>query len=80
MSVSRKLDQKGNVLMFSESFWSAFAYFYFVLHTICLIEVVDVVLFGKPQITFFLLVFAGCYYLNREIYNLYLYLKKIDWR
>jgi len=57
--------------MNTESFWEIFAYFCFIVHTFCLVELVDIIYFKKLLLTSFLLTFAGCYYLNQKVYKLY---------
>lgn len=53
-----------------EKFWSYFAYFYFAVHTLCLIELIDMILYEKPYITIFLVVFSICCYYNYKLYKL----------
>jgi hypothetical protein len=57
--------------MNTDSFWEILAWGFFIANTLCVLELVDVLLFKKPFITFFLIVFAGCYYINRKLYKKY---------
>jgi hypothetical protein len=57
--------------MKAEKPWELFAIFCFIVHTLCLVELIDVLLFKRPFMTFFLIIFAGCYSINRKIYKKY---------
>ncbi len=56
--------------MDTDNFWKNLAYFIFAVHTLCLIELIDVAFFGKPLITFFLITVGICYVINLKIYKL----------
>jgi len=58
--------------MKTESFWELFAYLCFIIHTLCLVELIDVIYFKKLYLTLFIIVFAGCYYFTQKIYKIYL--------
>jgi len=49
-----------------------FACIFFVANTLCILELLDIIFFGKPYITLFLYIFAGCYYFNLKLYKMYL--------
>jgi hypothetical protein len=55
--------------MKTDSFWEILAWIFFIANTLCIVELIDVLLFKKPYITFFLVIFAICFYLNRKIYK-----------
>jgi hypothetical protein len=42
---------------------------FFVANTLGVIELIDVLVLGKPFITIFLTVFVFCFYLNLKIYK-----------
>jgi hypothetical protein len=61
--------------MKTDSFWEILAWIFFIANTLCIVELIDVLLFKKPFITFFLMIFAVCYFLNRKVYK-YILVKK----
>jgi hypothetical protein len=57
--------------MKTDSFWEILAYVFFIANTFCIVELIDVLLLKKPFITFFSIIFASCYYINRKVYKKY---------
>jgi hypothetical protein len=55
--------------MKTDSFWEILAWVFFIANTLCVVELIDVLLLKKPYITFFLVIFGVCYFLNRKIYK-----------
>jgi hypothetical protein len=41
----------------------------FIAHSLCLMELIDVLLFKNPLITFFLIILTGCYYFNLKLFK-----------
>lgn len=54
-----------------ESLVTRLCYLVFIAHTLCLIELIDVLLFKKLFITSFLLILGILSYLNLKIYRTY---------
>lgn len=51
------------------SWYDYFAYGYFIMNTFTIIVLLDMMIFGKPYVTSFLLIFALIVYLNIRILN-----------
>lgn len=60
----------------SERIWTIVAYTYFVCKTLGLFILIDLLFFGNLNAMWFLLIFVGCYILNRKVYK-YISKKKI---
>jgi hypothetical protein len=54
-----------------ESLMERVAYLYFACKTVGLVILVDLYVFKKPQITLFLIIVAGCYYVNLKLFKWY---------
>ncbi len=53
----------------TDQLWEHIAYIAFGVNTLCLIETVDLVMFHKPVMTLFLVIFAACAFMNWKIYE-----------
>jgi len=50
-------------------FWRQFAVSFFVVNTVCVIILIEVLVFGRPYIFLFLLIFSLTFFLNRKIFK-----------
>ena len=55
----------------NEWFWNFIAYTYFVCKTLGLLLLIDVLIFRRPTMMLFALVFLCFYFLNIKLYKLY---------
>jgi hypothetical protein len=55
--------------MDTDILWKKFAIIMFGAHTLCIIELLDVMYFKKPYVTFFIFLVAALYYFNLKIYK-----------
>lgn len=51
----------------TDEFWKKFTYGYFILQTICLLAILDMLVFGKPFILLFLIIFGFSLYINVKL-------------
>ncbi len=56
--------------MEKKSLISRICYLCFAIHTICIVELIDVLMLKKPYVTIFVAVFGCCYYLNYKFYKI----------
>lgn len=55
--------------MDNDVLWKVFAYGYFAVNTVCILVLIDLLVFGKPYITLFLLIFSLTIYVNFKIFQ-----------
>jgi len=52
-----------------QHFWRQFAVGFFVVNTVCVIILIEVLIFGKPYISLFLLILVFTFFLNKKLFR-----------